>query len=220
MQTTLIEHPNSLRAQQYVANKYISRGQYQDALAIQQGLAAKYPEHTSTRLSILNLSCLLNVATVEQVRTTISILEHSKFDTQIAGFLGPLISNVTADSCGALGFAEIDKLFDALLRNSTKARNASLRGVAHYFKGIAYQQSGNLTGALEQLDLSYLEKPEIDIRLQQVVWLLVAGRPDEAEQYLVLARQHGKENLLRRDIREIDLNLLQQRIDEARQRTD
>jgi tetratricopeptide (TPR) repeat protein len=220
MQTTLIEHPNSLRAQQYVANKYISRGRYQDALAIQQRLAAKYPEHTSTQLSILNLSCLLNVATVEQVRTTISFLEHSKFDTQIAGFLGPLISNVTAGSCDALGFAEIDQLFDALLRNSTMAKNASLRGVAHYFKGIAYQESGNLTGALEQLDLSYVAKAEIDIRLQEVVWLLAAGRPDAAEGYLTLARQHEKENLLRRNIRQTDLNILQQSIDETRQRTD
>ncbi len=220
MQTTLIEHPNSLRAQQYVANKYISRGQFQDGLEIQQGLAVKYPEHTSTRLSILNLSCLLNVATEEQVRTTLSILEHSKYDTQIAGFLGPLISNATNGSCDALGFAELDELFDALLRNSAMARNVSLRGVAHYFKGIAYQKSGNLESALEQLDLSYLAKPEIDIRLQEIVWLLAAGRPEEAERYLILARQHGQENLLRRNIRETDLNILQQRIDEARQRMD
>jgi tetratricopeptide (TPR) repeat protein len=217
MQTALIEHPNSLRAQQHVANKYISHGQYQEALAIQQSLATKYPEHTSTQLSILNLSCLLNVATTKQVRETLSFLEHSRFDKQIAGFLGPLISNVTAGSCDALGFAEIDELFDALLRNSTLARHSTSRGPAHYFKGIAYQHSGNLTGALEQLDLAYAAKPEIDIRLQQIVWLLEAGRPDEAERYLDLARQHGKENFFGRNVREADLNILQQRIDKARQ---
>lgn len=217
MQTALVEHPDSLRAQQYVANKYISRGQYQEALAVQQGLAAKYPEHTSTRLSILNLSCLLNVATDDQVRTTLMLLEHSSFDTQIAGFLGPLLSNVAAGSCDAFGFAEIDELFDALLRNSTMAKISASRGAAHYFKGVAYQQSGNLTGALEQLDLSYEAKPEIDIRLQEIVWLLDAGRPDEAQRYLILARQHGKENFLGRNVREADLNILQQRIDEARQ---
>lgn len=156
------------------------------------------------------------MATPRQVNETLSFLEHSKFDTQIAGFLGPLISNVTARSCDVLGFAEIDALFDSLLRNPTMARIAGARGAAHYFKGIAYQHSGNLAGALEQLDLSYVAKPEIDIRLQQIVWLLASGRPDDAERYLILARQHEKEHPLRRDIREADLNLLQQQIEEAK----
>ena len=220
MRTTLVEHPNSLRAQQYVANKYISLGQYQEALTTQQNLAAKFPEHTSTQLSILNLSCLLNLTSADQVRTTLSILERSRFDTQIAGFLGPLISNVTSGSCDALGFAEIDALFDALLRNPTMARNATLRGIAHYFKGIAYQQNGNLTGALEQLDLSYAANAEIDIRFQEIVWLLAAGRPDEAERYLILAQQHGKNKLLGRHTREADLNILRQRIAEAQKHTE
>jgi tetratricopeptide (TPR) repeat protein len=215
MQTTLIEHPNSLRAQQYVANQYIARGQYRDALATQERLAEKYPEHTSTRLSILNLSCLLDTATADQVDATLRFLHHSKFDVQVAGFLGPLISNAAASSCDVLGYAEVDALFDSLLRNPTMAKIALLRGIAHYFKGIAYEQNGNLMGAVEQLDLSYVAKPEIGIRLQQIVWLLAAGRPDEAERYLILARQHGKEHVLRRNVREADLNILQQRIDEA-----
>lgn len=215
MQTTLVEHPNSLRAQQYVANRYIAFGHYQEALTTQRHLAEKYPDHTSTRLSILNLSCLIGEATVDDVNETLQFLDHSKFDMQIAGFLGPLVSNAAAGSCDALGFAELDALFDSLLRNPTMARVAMSRGVTHYFKGIAYEQSGNLIGAVEQLDLSYVANPEFDIRMQQIVWLLAAGRADEAERYLILARQHGRENALRRDIREADLSILQQKIDEA-----
>jgi len=215
MQTTLVEHPNSLRAQQYVADRYITFGHYHEALATQRRLAEKFPEHTSTRLSILNLSCLIEEATPDDVKATLQILEGSKFDTQIAGFLGPLISNAAAGSCDALGFAELDMLFDTLLRNPTMARSSLSRGIAHYFKGIAYERNGKLGEALEQLDLAYVANPEIDIRLQQIVWLLAAGRPDEAERYLILAKQHGRENLLRRDIREADLNILQQRIDGA-----
>jgi len=215
MQTTLVEHPNSLRAQQYVANRYTTFGHYQEALATQRLLAEKYPDHTSTRLSILNLGCLIDEATPDDVNATLQFLERSKFDMQISGFLGPLVSNAAAGSCDALGFAELDDLFDALLRNPTMARSAISRGITHYFKGIAYEQNGNLAGALEQLDLSYVANPEINIRLQQIVWLLAAGRPDEAERYLILARQHGRENPLRRSIREADLNILQQRIDGA-----
>lgn len=216
MQTTLLEHPNSLRAQQYVANQYTARGQYQDALATQERLAAAYPEHTSTRLSILNLSCLLGVATEDQIKSALGFFEQSRYDTQIAGFLGPLTSNAADGSCDALGFAELNAIFDALLRNPTLARSGLSRGIIHYFKGIAYARSGNLIAALEQLDLSYVAKPEIDIRFQQIVWLLDAGRPDEAERYLILARQHERENRLRRDLREADLNTLQKRISEAK----
>ena len=216
MQTALVEHPNSLRAQQYVANRYISYGHYQEALATQRRLADKYPEHTSTRLSILNLSCLIDEATPDDVNAILRFLERSKFDMQISGFLGPLVTNAAAESCDAFGFAELDALFDTLLRNPTMARSGISRGIAHYFKGIAYEQNGNLAGAVEQLDLSYVANPEIDIRFQQIAWLLAAGRPDEAERYLILAEQHGRENLLRRNIREADLKILRQRIDEAR----
>jgi tetratricopeptide (TPR) repeat protein len=216
MRTTLVEHPNSLRAQQYVANQYIIRGQYRDALAAQEALAEKYPEHTSTRLSILNLRCLLDEASATQVGATLDFVKHSNFDTQIAGFFGPLISNAAADTCDALGYAEVDALFDSLLQNPNMVRIPALRGAAHYFKGISYQQRGNLMAALDELDLSYAANPEIDIRLQQIVWLLAAGSPDDAQRYLILARQHGKKDLLRRNLREADLATLQQRIDDAR----
>ncbi len=216
MRTTLVEHPNSLRAQQYVANQYIIRGQYREALATQESLAEKYPAHTSTRLSILNLRCLLDEVSTAQIGATLDFIKRSKFDTQIAGFLGPLISNAADASCDALGYAETDALFDSLLRNPNMARISALRGAAHYFKGISYQQRGILTAALDELDLSYAAKPEIDIRFQQIVWLLAAGRPDDAERYLILARQHGKEHGLWRSVRESDLVVLQQRIDEVR----
>jgi tetratricopeptide (TPR) repeat protein len=217
MQTSLLEHPDSLRAQQYVANRYIIHGQYEDALATQERLAAKYPEHTSTRLSILNLRCLLDEASATQVSATLDFVKRSKFDINVAAYFGPLMSNAAATNCDTLGYAEVDALFDSLLRNPNMVRNSALRGAAHYFKGMSYQQRGNLMAALDELDLSYAAKPEIDIRFQQIVWLLAAGRPDDADRYLILARQYDKEHVLRRNLRETDLAILQQTIDEARQ---
>ena len=216
MRNALVDHPNSLRAQQYVANQYIIRGQYRDALATQASLAVGFPDHTSTRLSILNLRCLLDEADAADVDATLNFLEDSKFDRQIPGFLAALASNAAAATCDAMGFEEVDAIFDSLLRNPKMARHSSMRGAAHYFKGISYLQRGDLRNALDELNLSYAAKPEIDIRLQQIVWLLGAGRPDDAERYLILAQQHEKDHLLRRNIRDSDLAALQQKIDEAR----
>jgi len=216
MQITLTEHPDSLRAQQYVGNKYIIHGDYSKALTVQEGLALKFPEHTSTRLSILNLRCLLDVLSAEQVDTTIRFLEHSGHDRQIVGFLGPLVSNAATSTCASLDIADVQILFDTLLRNPTLARSNILRGAIHYHKGLVYKMTGNLQQALEQFDLSYTANPEIDIRLRQVVWSIEAGDTELAEHYLVLAQQHGKGRILRSGYRDADLGILQQRIDQGR----
>ncbi len=215
MQTALAEHPDSLRAQQHQANRHILSGQYAQALAIQDSVAAKFPEHASSRMSILNLRCILGVLSTEEIGTTTRFLEQSRYDLQIIGFLAPLVSNAAANTCGAFGFNEVQAVFDALLRNPVMSRNVVLRGATLYHKGIAYERSGDLDEALEQLNLSYAAKPEIDIRLLQIVWLLDSGKANEARHYLNLARRHAQERFIVGGVREQDLNTLQQRIDQA-----
>ena len=219
MQTALVEHPNSLRAQQFVANKYIIHGMYKEALETQKGLAQKYPQHTSTQLSILNLSCLVGELPTEQVQATVQFIKRANYDGQIVGFLRPLLSNVTANSCDSLNSRELQSIFDALLLNPNMAQVAILRGAVHYHKGILYEKTGNLDEALKSLDASYEARPEIDIRLQQIVWLLASGRSDEAQQYLDLARQHSYGFFSVSNLRDADLNTLQQQIDNARRET-
>jgi tetratricopeptide (TPR) repeat protein len=94
-----------------------------------------------------------------------------------------------------------------------------LRGAVHYHKGILYEKTGNLDEALKSLDASYEARPEIDIRLQQIVWLLASGRNDEAQQYLDLAQQHSYGFFSVSNLRDADLNTLQQQIDTARRET-
>jgi hypothetical protein len=102
-----------------------------------------------------------------------------------------------------------------LLRNPTMTKSAVLRGAVHYHKGIAFKSAGNLALAIEQLNLSYEAKPEIDIRLRQIVWLLEAGEAGAAQHYLSLAQQHGKAHAWSADYRAADLATLQQIVDKA-----
>lgn len=215
MQTTLVEHPDSLRAQQYVVNQHIIHNNYSDALVVQEGLAVKFPEHTSTRLSILNLRCILKTLSVDQISATQQFVENSAYDRQVIGFFGPLFANATAGNCGTLGLSEFHGLLDALLRNPTMTKSAALRGAVHYHKGFVFKSAGNLTPAIEQLNLSYAAKPEIDIRLRQIVWLLEAGNAGEAQRYISLAQQHGKTHAWSADYRAADLEILQQVVDKA-----
>ncbi len=216
MQTTLVEHPDSLRAQQYVANRLIIQRQFPDALAVQDSLAAKYPEHAGTRMSILNLRCILKVLTAEQVDSTREFLALSRFDRQVIAYFNPFISNAAADTCSVLGFDEVQSIFDSLLRNPAMSKNEILRGATHYHKGIAYKTTGNLPAALRQLDLSYAAKPEFDIRLRQVVWSIEAGQLDNAERYLNLSRQHDNDRAWSGALRTEDIASLQKILDQAR----
>ncbi len=216
MQIALREHPGSLRAQQYVANTYIAQGNYSEALNFQENLVMKFPVHAATRLSILNLRCILNVLTHEQTRQMKVFLRSSEYDPQLIDYFGPLSAVATSDRCVNLGVADVNELFDAVLRNPETANNSILRGATHYHKGKLYKMTGDLGKALEQFDLSYSVKPQIDILLQQAVWLIEAGEGEQAEHYLHLARQHGEERLVKRDFRETDISTLQNIIDAAR----
>jgi tetratricopeptide (TPR) repeat protein len=216
MQIAVVEHPDSLRAQQYAANKYIINGNYSKALDVQESLAVRFPQYTSTRLSILNLRCILNALTVDDVDATMRFVVEGDYDLHILGYLRPLLNNAANGTCTSIGLADVHSLFDEVIHNPSMAKSSTLVGATHYHKGIAYRLVGDLDKALEQLDLAYLSNPEIDVRLQQVVWSLEFGNLKSAEDYLVLAKQHGKERLLRRNFRAADLNFLQQEIDRVR----
>lgn len=216
MRVAVVEHPESLRAQQYVANKYINQGNYSKALEVQEGLAVKFPAYTSTRLSILNLRCILKTLTVQDVDAAKRFLGRADYDLQIVGFLVPLMHNAENGTCVSLGLADVHVLFDALLRNPAMAKSRILRGATHYNKGIAYKNAGDLDKAHEQMDLSYRANPEIDVRLRQVVWSLENGETEMAEHYLALAKGHGKNRLLGRSFRSAELTFLQQEIDRTR----
>lgn len=216
MQVAVVENPDSLRAQQYAANQFIVRGNYPKALEVQETLAGKFPQHIATRLSILNLKCLLQTATAADVDATTRFAAHGDVDFQILFFLVPLSNIAEKGTCQSLSFAELHDLLDGLLRNPAIGASRKLIGAVHYRKGFAYRGMGDFDKALEQLELSYLANPEIDVRLWQVDWSLESGNVRSAETYLALATQHGSEQLFARKFRVAELEHLQQKFDRVR----
>ena len=209
----LLEHPDSLRAQEFYVNGLIRAGQYSEALAARERLHEKFPDNTSVMLSILNLRCLVKDLTKQQFAETLRLISHSNYDTQIANYLPVLASNAATGTCSVFGPDELHAVFDSLLRNpEISAHNKSV-GAILYNKGVAYAGSGDLDLALEQLDLSYTANPLIDIPILQTVWLLAANRPADAGRYLARARQHGGETIVRRNFRDSDIEYLQQQIE-------
>lgn len=218
MQTALLEHPDSLRAQQYVANRYIVRGQYSEALLVQESLAKKHPKLASIHMSILNLRCLTGELTKIQIGSTLSILQSTGYDMHVIGYLGPLIGNAESGTCHTLGFAEVHSIFDALLSAPIISKNSKIRGAILYHKGLGYKKSGNLDEAVTQLDLSYAANPEVDVLIRLIVWLLDAERIDGAQQYLLLAQDYSVGRIWKTNPRSGDLAILQARIDLAQNR--
>ena len=212
MQVTAIHHPDSLRVQQYAGNQHIHAGRFDRALEVQESIATNFPEHTSTRLSILNLQCILGEITAETIVATRTYVERGAHDQQIVTFFPVLLARATDGVCPAFDLTEFRKLLDATLRNPRIGGNPKTRGAAHYFMSLAHERDGRLNEAIEQLDLSFDAWPEIDVRLRQVAWLLAAGNADEAQRYLDRARQFREEHFWRKSLRESDVKALQQQI--------
>lgn len=216
MEVAAIHHPDSLRVRQHEGNRYILAGQFERALEVQSSITARFPEHTSTRLSALNLHCVLGTITRGHINTTRTFLERGSYDAQIVTFFPVLHARAETGDCPHLGLAEFRELLDAAQGNPRIGGHRKTRGAIHLFRGITYYQEGRLGEAIEQLDLSFAAWPEIDVRLRQVVWLLSAGRPDDARQYLDATRRYRDERPWRRNFRDRDIDALQRNIDEMR----
>jgi tetratricopeptide (TPR) repeat protein len=214
MRVASIHHPDSLRVQQHAGNRYILAGQFEQALEVQTSIAANFPGHTATQLSILNLRCLLGTITPEHISATRRFLETGAHDRQIVSFFPVFLARASDHACPTFGLQEFRSLIRAVLENPRIAGNAKTRGAAYYFNGLGFEKEGSLDEAVNQLDMSFQAWPEIDVRLRQVVWLLSAGRTEDAQQYLDLARQFREERFWRSNLRDEDIELLQQMINE------
>jgi tetratricopeptide (TPR) repeat protein len=214
MRVAAVHHPESLRVQQYVGNRYILARQFEQALETQESIAANFPEHTSTRLSTLNLQCILGTITTSDIDAAQSFLANGAYDRQVVTFFPVLHARAEHRDCPVFGLAEFRALLNAARDNPRIGGEKKTRGAIHLFKGITFYQEGRLDEAIEQLSTSFEAWPEIDVRLRQVVWLLSAGRTEDARQYLDLARQFREERFWRRNLRDKDIESLQQMIDD------
>lgn len=214
MQVAAAHHRDSLRVQQYAGNQHILAGRFDEALEVQQAVAANFPGHTSTRLSLLNLQCILGTITRPQIDATRTYLERGAYDQQIVTFFPVLHARAESQVCPVFGLAEFRQLLDAAESNPRIGNHAKTRGAVHLYRGITFYQEGRLGDAVEQLDHSFDAWPEIDVRLRQVVWLLSAGLTEDAGRYLDLARQYRDARFWRKNLRDNDIKALQRRIDE------
>ena len=213
MHVASVHHPDSLRVQQYAGNRYILAGRFDLALEVQESIAANFPEHTATRLSILNLQCVTGTITPAHIEATRQFLANGAFDRQVATFFPVLHARAEAQDCPDFGLAEFRDLLDAARDNPRIGGDDKTRGAIHLFKGITFYQEGRLDEAVQQLDASFDAWPEIDVRLRQVVWSLSAGRVADAQRYLDLARQFREERFWRKNLRQQDVESVQMMID-------
>ncbi len=212
MSVALLDHPTSLRARQHVANRLILSGQYNEALTEQLAIAEDFDRHTSTRLSILNLRCLTGRLTAAEVAETLSLVARSGHDQQITGFLAPLLLNANQGQCSAFGPSEYHALLDALLENPLIERDGSMVGAVYFFRGRAWYEAGEIQAAVEAFDRSFAAAPEIDLRIQQVVWLLEDGNPDAARRYLDRAEDDLADRRWTRRVMADDIGILREQV--------
>ena len=133
-------------------------------------------------------------------------------DQQIVGFLAPLLSNANGGRCSAFGLVEYHDLLNSLLENPLIAGDTSMVGAIHFFSGHAHYDAGEIDAAVEAFDRSFAAAPEIDVRIQQVVWLLEARDADAARKYLNEAEAYLSNRRWTRRVLDNDIAVLRERV--------
>lgn len=212
------EKPNSSRAQQMVANLWLSQGDYRKA---KQGLMAAsrfQPDNPGLLLQVLQVSCLGGMVSQPEIEQANSALrEHaspnSSADVTLLTTLPKLYR--IANQCSPLSTEHLDAFVSDILKN--QSYGAELRSALYYLRGTQYAERHELDAAMKMLDSAYALRPNVDIALLQSYWLITAGLYDEALAYADIAmRQDGSARWPFRNLRRTDIDGLRQRIEELK----
>lgn len=181
------EHPDSVRANQKLADSYFRMGQpakAREALAkpLERGIA---PAVFSTQLILLDCANFGQVSP-QLVRRAAHALATDKPSYSTGPTLRDIRIRVTGGACKtSVDWATWFALTDAALANPLRA---SYEGYVRIERGYAYRSLGRLDDAVSEFELGYAINPEPDLALLIYSTLIDQKRYEEAATWLEHAR--------------------------------
>ncbi|MBF0156584.1 MAG: hypothetical protein HQL57_05315 [Magnetococcales bacterium] len=190
-QISVIESPDSIRARQFVADRWSRKGHLAEALAHLTAVGDRHREAMGLRLERLQLLCLMGRLERAEVLEVTRLMPASVYDRgATTGTLRVLRGLVDEARCpAALGMQEYAALVEAALANPGFQRDGLQLGDLYGLQASLALARKDLNGAMAALDQAALYLPgSVDIPLMQAAWLATAGLFDEALGYIGRAR--------------------------------
>ena len=179
------QSPDSVRAIQAVSGYYYDLGDTQRAIQNLDAGIARLPQHKELVFQRILADCGIHGLTRAQWQR----LETAAATSDDARVIPEVISTfrkeaLTGRCNGSIDTADVRRLIEILLSNPEFQRTPETKGFLHYELAQLAFADRNLDEMMRQMDLSNEFRPNPLVSREQAIYLLTAGLPDQALEYL------------------------------------
>lgn len=203
------EKPESLRAQERLANVWQVLGEHKKAAAVYQAMANHHPSDAGAYLGWLSLGCYDDAVSLPDQQMLLARVKRAIYSHAPIASLDFIVTAKEKKSCIRVNDQYVFKIIDTLRANPAYKPHLANLG---FLAGRLYAVNGNLDGAIKALDTAYAAQPRVDIAYIQAGWLASAGLRNEALRYLEQARQAASPLPLKRDLQLANIAALERAI--------
>ena len=178
------QSPYSVRAIQTLSAYYADSGDVERARRTLAAGTRRLPDRPGLRMQGVLLDCIDRGITHRQWRQLIDVARVERYDRGVPDIVSALVTQLSDGRChGSLTNDAVRLLATTLLANKAYSDDTS-RGYLHYELSRLALLEHDLDELMRQMDLSNRYRPDPLVSREQAIYLLSAGLPDEALEYL------------------------------------
>lgn len=173
-------HPTSERAQQFIGNRMLARGDIPAALAILEAGYRANTNNVALLLQQLQLECGRGSKLRASVEGALQPLQTSRLDFAVVETLSQLIDLVQKQKCPELSLKDLHDLISAVLDNQNYQEIPNSRFKLHHFEARLFYDERNLDSTMQHLEAAFEATPDLDTGVLMIGILESAGLHEEA----------------------------------------
>lgn len=186
----LAESPKSTRAVQMLASYYFDQGDLQAAQRVFSDGIERLPDHYELRYQRLLANCL----TVGLSADEFAALKKAAHQSNNSQVIPLVIKNLVSESLGAgckgtLTRDDVRELVAIMMKNPAFSNHGDTMGFLHYELAKIARDERDLDLLMYHMDKSHAYRPNPLVPREQAIYLLTAGLPDEALEYLDISEE-------------------------------
>lgn len=184
-------HPASLRAQHFLIRLHVEEGRYRQALALAKKSEAHHPDDLWAELDLLRVRCDLGILRPGDLREALQDAARTDYRNAVFDVLRNLESYAKARICPPLDRQALIGLLATLTTNPHYAHDFAQHQL-QYRRAVLLSEIPRTQAAVRAADLALAVTADPNVAYNAARWLLQAGQPRRALDYIEQARAAAK----------------------------
>jgi len=182
-------HPESERAQQFLANNLLYQGDVKGALALLESIYQRHPERTGLGLQTIQLRCELHEDVTTDLQQILPLVRKAGLDHSMADTAEKLLALSEQKKCAGIDNDAVFDLIDALLENDTIRQITVTQFKLHRLKAKMFYVAGWGQPTIQELETAFNLIPDLETGILMIKIFSSGGFHDRAEQKIREIRQ-------------------------------